>query len=124
MQVKDLAKIIDDSKVCMLTTQRPGKGLVSRCMSVAKRTGTDLLFIANKHSRKFEDLDSCKDVQVTFQNDSKNWVSIAGTAKASSDDPRIKDCYNKGVSMWFGDLGDGKHDGGPEDPRYASSFAP
>jgi hypothetical protein len=34
-------------------------------------------------------------------------------------DPRIKVLYNKGLRAWFGDLGDGKHDGGPEDPRLA-----
>ena len=25
--------------------------------------------------------------------------------------------YSPGLKAWIGDLGDGKHDGGPEDPR-------
>ncbi len=36
---------------------------------------------------------------------------------ASNEDPRIKELYSKGLSAWFGDLGDGVHNGTAEDPR-------
>lgn len=109
-------------KSCLLTTQRPNYGLVSRSMIVAKRVGPDFLFLANAHSRKFEDIEKSKNVQVTFQNatGNQNWGSVSGTATvASNNDPRIGELWNKGTKAWFGDLGDGVHTGGAEDPRMA-----
>lgn len=90
-------------------------------MAVAKRNGPDLLFLANWHSDKFRDLESDKTVNVSFSDStSVGWVSITGqVTTASNTDPRIKDVWSKGVAAWFGDLGDGKHDGGPDDPRMA-----
>lgn len=60
-------------------------------------------------------------MQITFQNSSsQDWVSITGEATtASNDDPRIKDVYSSTISAWFGDLGDGVHNGKAEDPRMA-----
>jgi general stress protein 26 len=120
-QIKELYAITDKLNSCLLTTQRPNVGLVSRSMSVAKRSGPDFLFIANINSQKFKDIEHSKQVQITFQDSStENWVSVSGTAvTASNSDPRIKELYNKSLRAWFGDLGDGKHDGGPEDPRMA-----
>lgn len=88
-------------------------------MAVAKRIGPDFLFLANAHSQKLTDLKSSKDVQITFQDSkTQDWISVSGTAVTTSNsDPRIKDVWSKGTKAWFGDLGDGKHDGGPEDPR-------
>lgn len=60
-------------------------------------------------------------MQITFQNSSsQDWVSITGEATtASNEDPRIKELYHAPVSAWFGDLGDGVHNGTAEDPRMA-----
>lgn len=86
-----------------------------------QRDGPDFLFLANKHSNKFTDLANNKQAQVTFQNSSsQDWVSITGVcATSSNDDPRIKELYSKGTAAWFGDLGDGTHNGTAEDPRMA-----
>lgn len=118
-QFEELYGIVDKLKISLLTTQRPGVGPVSRSMAVAKRVGPDFLYLANKHSAKFEDLDGNKEVMIAFQDSStQNWVSITGTATTvDNSDPRIKDLHSKFVSAWFGDLGDGVHTGGPEDPR-------
>lgn len=118
-QVKDFYKIADSLKICLLGTNRPGTGPVHRSMAVAKRDGPDFLFLANKHAKKFEDIEHDKTATVTFQNSStQDWISITGeVSKTSNDDPRIKQIYSKGTSAWFGDLGDGVHTGGPEDPR-------
>ena len=88
-------------------------------MAVAKRTGPDFLFISNGNSKKFEDLEKAKTVTLSFMNNSSSdWISITGEAVTTSgDDPRLKEVYSKQVSAWFGDLGDGVHTGGPEDPR-------
>ncbi|RVX72519.1 hypothetical protein B0A52_03709 [Exophiala mesophila] len=121
VQFKELYELIDGKKVGMLTTQRPGVGMVGRSMNVAKRAGPDILFLANKHSKKFEDISSNKEVQVTFQDlKSQDWISISGTVTvANNDDPRIKELYTSGLSAWFGDLKDGVHDGTWKDPRMS-----
>jgi general stress protein 26 len=93
-------------------------GAVGRSMAVARRDGPDFLFLANKHSRKFSDLDQNKEVQITFQDSkTQDWISVSGTATTSNSDPRIKEVHNSATKAWFGDLGDGVHTGGPEDPR-------
>ncbi|KAH8594670.1 hypothetical protein B0O99DRAFT_687447 [Bisporella sp. PMI_857] len=74
-----------------------------------------------KSDQKLKDLESSNDVQVTFQGSrTQNWVSIPGTATTTSnEDPRIKELYNLSIKAWFGDLGDGKHDGSAEGPRVS-----
>ncbi|KAL1596011.1 hypothetical protein SLS59_008000 [Nothophoma quercina] len=118
-QVEDFFKLADDKKIGILNTYRNGVGPVGRSMAVARRDGPDFLFLANKHSRKFSDLESNKEVQITFQDSkTQDWISIAGTATTTSNsDPRIKEVWSRVASVWFGDLGDGKHDGSPDDPR-------
>ncbi|MCJ1384498.1 hypothetical protein MMC17_007615 [Xylographa soralifera] len=120
-QIDDFYKTVDKLGVGLLTTIRQGLGPVSRSMAIAKRNGPDFIFIANKHSKKFSDLEHDKTVQITFQNSStQDWVSISGTATtASNEDPRIKEIYSPPLSAWFGDLGDGVHTGTPEDPRMS-----
>ena len=120
-QISDFYGIVDKMKTCLLTTERSGVGPVSRSMAVAKRVGPDFLFIANYHSQKFADLDANNSAQITFQDtSSQNWVSVTGKSTvASNEDPRIKELYSPMLSAWFGDLGDGKHTGKPEDPRMA-----
>jgi len=88
-------------------------------MAVAKRTGPDFLFLANAHAQKFDDIEKNHVCNLYFQNSStQDWISVTGEAVTSSnDDPRIKEVYAKPVSAWFGDLKDGVHTGGPEDPR-------
>lgn len=120
-QIKDLYGLIDNTHACMFSTARPNVGPVGRSMGVAKRNGPDLLFLANKHSTKFHDLENDKTVHVTIQDQkTQDWVSITGKAvTTSNDDPRIKDLYSKFIAAWFGDLGDGVHDGSADDPRMS-----
>jgi len=118
-QIQQFYEMVDGKKIGILSTYRNGVGPVGRSMAVAKRTGPDFLFLANKHSQKFSDLDSNKEVQITFQDSkTQDWISVSGTATVTSNsDSRIKDVWSQGTRAWFGDLGDGKHTGGPEDPR-------
>lgn len=120
-QVQDFYKTVDSLKTSLLTTIRRNVGPVARSMAVAKRVGPDFLFIANTHSKKFDDIENSKEALVTFQNSStQDWVTITGTITvASNDDPRIKELYTPMLSAWFGDLGDGVHTGKAEDPRMA-----
>ncbi|KAK5707449.1 hypothetical protein LTR17_020686 [Elasticomyces elasticus] len=117
---EEMYAIADKLKICMFGSARSGIGPVSRAMAVAKRSGPDFLFLANANSQKFDDLESNLSLcQIAFHDSTtQDWVCISGEAVATSnDDKRIKEIYNPSVKAWFGDLGDGKHDGGPEDPR-------
>lgn len=120
-QWKELYELIDGQKIGMLSTHRAGIGPVGRSMGVARRSGPDILFLANHHSQKFQDISKNKEVQITFQDSkTQDWISISGTATtARNDDPRIKELYSPTMSAWFGDLKDGVHDGTWKDPRMA-----
>lgn len=48
---------------------------------------------------------------------SGSWASISGTASIIQDQDVIKKYYSPSLQVWLGDLGDGVHDGGPDDPR-------
>jgi general stress protein 26 len=119
-QISELYCIVDGQKFCMLNTQRPGIGPVGRSMGVARRDGPDLLFLANKNSHKFSDIrDGGETVQVVFQDTkTQDWVSITGKAEVhGNEDGRVKELYGPFLAAWFGDLGDGVHDAGKDDPR-------
>ncbi|KAF7506627.1 hypothetical protein GJ744_011559 [Endocarpon pusillum] len=121
-QIEDLYSVIDGQKVCMLNTYRPGTGPVGRSMGIAKRDGPDLLFLANKNSQKFKDIESSSgEVQVSFQDiKTQDWVSVTGKASTyGNDDPRVKELYGPTIAAWFGDLGDGKHNATKDDPRIS-----
>ncbi|THW05291.1 blue light-inducible protein-like protein Bli-3 [Aureobasidium pullulans] len=118
---QEFYKIVDGLKIGLLGTYRPGIGPVTRSMALAKRTGPDFLFLANAHSQKFKDIEANKEVNVSFQDTkSQDWISVSGTATtASNSDPRIKEVWSRGAAAWFGDVGDGVHDGSAEDPRMS-----
>jgi len=62
-----------------------------------------------------DELTSLKKVQ---DSSTQNWVSITGEATTiSNSDPRVKELYSPAIKAWFGDLGDGVHNGTYEDPR-------
>jgi len=119
-KVEDLSKFITASKFGMLTTRDASTGtLSSRCMALAAKEngGIDLIFHTNTESGKTDEIDSDPHVNVSFLNGSGEWASIAGTSTIVTDRETVKKYYSKELKAWLGDLGDGKHDGGPEDPR-------
>lgn len=120
-QIDDFYAIVDKLKVGLLTTLRKDIGPVSRAMATSKRKGPDFYYLANMHSRKFSDLENSKNVQITFHDSSsQNWVSITGTAtKVSNTSQLVHELYQPMISAWFGDAGDGVHNGTADDPRMA-----
>ena len=117
-KLEDLYKLTDDLSIGLLGTYRPDIGPVGRSMATAKRDGPDYYFLANGNSKKFSDIEASPAVALTFQNSTtQDWVSIAGTATVLSEEKDIKGLWREDVKAWFGDLGDGTHDGGPTDPR-------
>lgn len=79
--------------------------------------GVDLIFHANTESGKTDDLESDPKINLAFLASSGEWASISGQASIETDREKVRKYYSPALKAWIGDLGDGKHDGGPEDPR-------
>jgi general stress protein 26 len=118
-KLDDLYKLIDGIETAMVTTRRADGHLVSRAMATQRRTsGTDLWFVTNIESEKFEEIARDPHVNVSYYKDRRReWVSVSGRAILSRDRDLIDELYAPDWKMWFGDEGDGKHNGGPHDPR-------
>lgn len=119
-KVEDLVALPDKCKFCMMTT-RMGRSrlLVSRCIALAAKEGNDidLLFHANSEPGKTDDLTSDPDINLSFLTPSGGWASIGGKTSVETDRDIVKKFYSPALKAWIGDLGDGKHNGGPDDPR-------
>ena len=120
-KLDDLYKLIDGIETAMLVTRRADGSLVSRAMQTQRRTtGTDLWFMTNVESEKFEELAKDPHVNLSFYKDrTREWVSVSGRAILSRDRDLIDSLYKPDWKAWLGDTGDGKRDGGPHDPRIA-----
>lgn len=120
-KLDDLYKLIDGIETAMITTRRADGHLVSRAMQTQRRTtGSDLWFMTNAESEKFEEIALDPHVNVSFYKDrTREWVSVAGTGILSRDRDLIDALYQPDWKMWLGDEGDGRRDGGPHDPRIA-----
>ena len=137
-KVDDLFAFIDKTKFCLLTTQAADSDLLAtRAMGLAAKVyriniacskfkvltgeqegnGFELLFHTNTESGKTDDLKEHKSVSIGFINNSGEWASISGHASIETNRDVIRKHYSPALKAWLGDLGDGKHDGGPEDPR-------
>ena len=79
--------------------------------------GVDFIFHANSESGKTDDLDAHPEVNLGFLQPSGEWASISGHASIETDRGKVREFYSPHLKAWMGDLGDGTHDGGPEDPR-------
>ncbi|KAG8629674.1 hypothetical protein KVT40_003539 [Elsinoe batatas] len=119
-KVEDLISFVEKQKFCLMTTRIGSTGqLASRCMALAAKegNGVDLIFHANSESGKTDDLESDPKINLGFLASSGEWASISGDASIESDREKVRKYYSAHLKAWIGDLGDGKHDGGPEDPR-------
>lgn len=120
-KLDDLYHLIDGIETAMVTTRRADGHLVSRAMHTQRRTtGTDLWFMTNAESEKFEELVRDPHVNVSYYKDrTREWVSVSGHATLSRDRDLIDSLYHPDWKLWLGDTGDGKRDGGHHDPRIA-----
>ena len=118
-KLDDLYELIDGIETAMLTSRRADGSLVSRAMQTQRRTaGTDLWFMTNIESEKFEELALDPHVNVSYYRDrTREWVSVSGHAILSQDRDLIEALYKPDWKAWLGDTGDGRRDGGPRDPR-------
>lgn len=119
-KLDELYKLIDGIEIAMFTTRRPDGHLVSRPMATQERvTGTDLWFVTDISSNKLDEVQSDSHVNLAYYNNkSREWVSVAGTAIVTQDRAMIEELYKPDWKAWFGDEG-GERNGGPGDPRLA-----
>ncbi|KAL9124375.1 MAG: hypothetical protein Q9217_006286 [Psora testacea] len=119
-KVEDLVNFMEACKFGMMTTRIESSGLLtSRCMALAAKEGNgiDLIFHTNTESGKTDDLKSDPKINIAFLNPIGEWASISGEAEIITDRAMVRKYYSPSLKAWLGDLNDGKHDGGPEDPR-------
>ncbi|KAI0762108.1 hypothetical protein BD413DRAFT_217044 [Trametes elegans] len=122
-KIQDLHSIVKNVKTGMLTTRSKGGHLHARAMAPAGPVHPDqvnLVFIANRASAKFDEIENDSHVNVAFYDESTtNWASYAGRAKISQDREKIAKHWSSATAAWFGDLKDGVHKGDQNDPRVA-----
>ncbi|KAK3046691.1 hypothetical protein LTR09_011838 [Extremus antarcticus] len=118
-KINDLSAFVDKCKFCMMTTKTSDGLLASRCMALAAKEGNsvDYIFHTNTESGKTDDLQAHSEINLGFLTSSGEWASISGTATVETDREKVRAYYSPALKAWLGDLGDGTHDGGPEDPR-------
>ena len=123
-KLDDLYKLIDGIEVAMFTTRRADGQLVSRPMQAQKRNEhADLWFVTDIESHKLDELQHDAHINLAFYKDrTREWVSVAGTARISQDRDLIREVYQPDWRAWFGDEG-GERDGGPDDPRLTLVLA-
>ncbi|EPT04536.1 hypothetical protein FOMPIDRAFT_1057856 [Fomitopsis schrenkii] len=122
-KIEGLHAIVKSVKTGMLTTRTADGHLHSRAMAPAgpfSPTQATVVFIANKASSKFDEIQNDSHVNVSFYDESStNWASYAGIAKVSQEREKIAKHWSSLTAAWFGDLGDGVHKGDQNDPRVA-----
>ena len=110
--------LIDKIEIAMLTTRRPDGLMVSRPMATqVLSTGADLWFVTTKDSPKVAEITHDQNVNLSYYKDrTREWISVAGTARIVTDRAKIHELYRPDWRAWFGDEG-GAKDGTPDDPR-------
>lgn len=116
--LKELYDLIEGIDVAVLTTRRADGRLVSRPMQTQDIDDEfDLWFVTSDETHKLEELQHDPHVNLAYyDNDSREWVSVSGTARLSRDRTTIHRLHDKSWRIFFGKL-DETRDGGPDDPR-------
>ncbi|KAG7287589.1 BLI-3 blue-light-inducible Bli-3 protein [Staphylotrichum longicolle] len=109
-KIHDLSAFMTNCKYGMMTTRDAKSGNL-------ETGGIDLLFHTNTESGKTVDLASDSHINIGFLNSHGEWASVSGKANVVTDRDLVKKHYAPHLKAWLGDLGDGVHDGGENDPR-------
>ena len=119
-KLEELYGLIDGIEIAMFTTRRADGHLVSRPMATQTQAeGSDLWFVTDVESHKLDELEADPHVNLAYYNNrTREWVSVSGTAIVTQDRKAIHELYRPDWKAWFGDEG-GARNGGPDDPRLA-----
>lgn len=117
-KIEELYSLVDGIETAMLTSRRFDGTLISRPMATQeKRPRVDFWFVTSTETHKVDEIEAQPEVNLAYYNNkSREWVSVSGTARIVSDRDLIRDLYKPDWKAWFGDEG-GARNGGPNDPR-------
>lgn len=119
-KLDELYDLIGDMEIALKTTRRADGHLVTRPMATQSRGPlADLWFVTNIETHKTDEIERDPHVCLGYYDDgSKEWVSVSGTAAVTQDRAKIRELWAPDWKAWFEDEG-GDRDGGPDDPRLA-----
>lgn len=117
-KIEELYSLVEGIDIAMLTSRNFDGTLVSRPMSTQeKRPRIDFWFVTSTETHKVDEIAAQPEVNLAYYNNkSREWVSVSGTARIVSDRDLIRTLYKPDWKAWFGDDG-GDRNGGPNDPR-------
>lgn len=139
-RVAEVNAIIKKVGTSMLTTVgTDGKSLHSRAMRAASTDKLIFSYIygqsvailtqlqadprrrpSDNTSHKEEEVQQDSHVNIAYcEPVGGDWISIAGTATTTNDRDAVAEVYSAQIKAWFGDKGDGVHDGSASDPRVS-----
>jgi general stress protein 26 len=102
-------KIIEDSRLAMLTTVDEDGRLVSKPMATQDvEFDGDLYFIAERSSHKVRNIERDPRVNVAYSGSSA-WVSLSGDAEVVDDVQKLSELWNTFTDAWL--------EGGPDNPE-------
>ena len=119
-KIEELYSLVEGIDIAMLTNRSYDGTLTSRPMSTqAKRPRVDFWFVTSTETHKVDEIEAQPEVNLAYYNNkSREWVSVSGTARIVTDRELIRTLYKPDWKVWFGDEG-GDRNGGPNDPRLA-----
>jgi general stress protein 26 len=122
-KLAELYSLIDGIEIAMMTTRRPDGSLVTRPMATQQQEpDADLWFVTSIETHKVDELEADPHISLGYYDDgTKEWVSVSGTARITQDRDKIRELYQPDWKAWFEDEG-GERDGSPDDPRLALIF--
>jgi general stress protein 26 len=99
----ELYDLVEGIEIAMFTTRRPDGRLVSRPMATqARAAGADLWFVTDASAYKLDELEQEPQVNLAYYNQkSREYVSVSGTARVSNDRAKIAELYRPDWKAWF-----------------------
>lgn len=100
-QFQKALKLVQDARLCMLTTLAADDRLVSRPMALqqAEQDGT-LWLLVDRNADSVAQIARNPQVNLGF-DDKTSWVSVAGEAAMVEDPAMVKELWNPAVEAWF-----------------------
>jgi general stress protein 26 len=117
-KIEELYSLIEGIDIAMMTSRTFDGTLVSRPMATQeKRPRVDFWFVTSTETHKVDEVQAQPEVNLAYYNNkSREWVSVSGTARIVNDRDLIRTLYEPKWKAWFTDEG-GVRNGGPNDPR-------